>query len=78
MTSIDNNERFTAVLLLYIEFCTQIRSKAALLELKVEASSTQREGGTGGNEGEACNIITLEQIELADVAAEVQLRGCYV
>jgi hypothetical protein len=36
MTSINNNERFTAILLLYVEFCTQISSEAALLELKVE------------------------------------------
>jgi hypothetical protein len=78
MTSINNNERSTALLLLYVEFCTQISSEAALLELKVETSSTQREGGTGGNEGEDGNIITLEQIELADGEAEVQQRGCYM
>jgi hypothetical protein len=59
---------------LYIEFYTRISNEAALLELKV-ASSTQREEGTGGNRGKAGIYIdfriTLEQLELADVEAEV-------
>jgi hypothetical protein len=80
MTSINNNERSTAFLLLYIEFCTRI-SKVALLELKVARSHKEKEERV---EMEARPVyifefgITLEQLELADVEAEVQPRGCYV
>ena len=52
MTSFDNATRSSAVLLLLVEFCTQISSESEVLELKVEASGTHK-GGTTRNGGEA-------------------------